>query len=89
MTDRVNRYYTTPVDPSFARHMIEGIGLTSEQQSIVRQMRSTIGNTQYFADMAGMDTKKFSRVLGSIHRREMDELLRLAQIGYKTEQSSN
>lgn len=89
MTDRVNRYYATPVDPAFARHMIEGIGLSSRDQELVRRLRTTIGDTQLFADMAGMGKKKYSQVMGNIHRREMDELLRLAQIGYRAEHPLN
>ena len=89
MTDRVNRYYATPVDPEFARHMIAEIGLSPRDQELVRRLRTTIGDTQLFADMAGMDRKKYSQVMGNIHRREMDELLRLAQIGYRAEHPLN
>ena len=85
MTSRVNAYYGHPARPEFVEHMITGIGLTERDQQLVRDLRSYDGDTQFFADLANMSSKQYSQVIGNIHRREMDELLRLAQIGFTTE----
>ena len=85
---RVVNYYQHAASPAFARHMIEETGLSERDQEIAWRFRRETGNTAYYADMAGMPLKLFNEVAGNIHRREMDELLRLAQIGYAAEQKA-
>lgn len=82
MTDRVNGYYGHPASPEFVHHMIHEIGLSARDQQLVIDLRENYGDTEFFANLAGMDTKKYSQVIGRVHMREMAELLRLAQIGY-------
>jgi len=88
MTDRVLHYYQTITDPGFAKYMIEETGLNSEQQQIAWSFRRKNGNTQYFADRALLPIKRFNDVAAGIHIRMMDELLRLALIGWRTEQQN-
>ena len=84
---RVVNYYQYPVDPEFARHMVEEIGLSERDRELVRQLRTSTGDTTFYADLACMPKKQYCEVMGGIHRREMDELMRLAQIGFRTEKN--
>ena len=85
---RVVNYYQAALDPAFVRHMVEGIGLSHRDQELVWQLRRNTGDTAYYADLAGMHKKMYCDVIGNVHRREMDELLRLAQVGFRAEQAS-
>ena len=82
-SQRVMQYYQYPVSPEFARHMIEDIGLSERDKAIAWALRQKSGDTQFFADEAAMPIKSYNEAVGRIHRREMEELLRLAQIGYQ------
>lgn len=86
MTGRALDYYQVITDPDFAKHMITETGLTEKQQEIARSFRDYTAETKYYADLAGMPLKKFNAVSAGIHRRMMDELFRLALIGYRAEQ---
>lgn len=88
MTGRALDYYQVITDPDFAEHMISETGLTESQQRIVRSFRTSTKDTQNYADEAGLPLKKFNAVSAGIHRRMMDELFRLALIGYRAEQKS-
>lgn len=85
MCSRVVNYYHICTDPGFVSHMICDTGLSERDQKIVRMLRQSSGNTLFFADTAGMPLKAFNEVLGNIHRRMMDELFRLALIGWRAE----
>lgn len=85
MHNRVVSYYQHPVAPDFARHMIEDIGLSDRDREIVRNLRKQTGDTQFYADLSGLPIKTYNEAAANVHRREMDELLRLAQIGYRLE----
>ena len=87
MCNRVVSYYQACTDPAFAKHMIEEIGLSQRDQKIARNFRTYTGSTQLYADLIGMPMKAFNEACGYIHRRMMDELLRLALIGWRTEMS--
>lgn len=83
MTNRVLTYYQTPVDPDFAAHMIDGIGLSARDREIAWDLRRKTGDTQFFADEAEIPLRTYNEAVGNIHRRMMAELIRLAQIGYR------
>ena len=87
MTDRVLHYYHVITDPAFARYMIEQTGLSPELQKIAWDFRKFQGNTEFFADRAGLPAKRFNATAAGIHMRLMDELLRLALIGWRAEQN--
>lgn len=82
---RVVNYYQACTDPDFAHHMIEETGLSERDKKIAWSFRRTTGNSQYYADLAGLPIKAFNAVCAGIHRRMMDELLRLALIGWRAE----
>ena len=85
MTDRTLHYYQAIVDPKFVEHMITETGLNRDQQRIAWDFRRFSGDTGFYADRAQLPVKRFNAVAAGIHVRMMDELLRLAQIGWKTE----
>lgn len=87
MIDRVLHYYHSITDPAFAAYMIEQTGLTPDQQKIAWSFRRDLGPTQYFADKARLPVKRFNDVAAGIHMRMMDELIRLALIGWRAEQN--
>lgn len=87
MCSRVINYYQICTDPEFAHHMIEETGLSERDQEIAWTLRQSRGNTQYYADSVGMPLKTFNEALGNIHRRLMDELFRLALIGWRAEKN--
>lgn len=87
-TLRVVNHYQHPASPGLVRHMIEETGLSERDQELVCQLRRYTGDTTYYADMAGMPKKLYCEVLGNVNRRLMDELFRLAEIGYKAEQTA-
>lgn len=86
MTDRVLHYYQTPTAPGFAAYMIEQTGLNAEQQTMVKDLRRFCGDTQFFAERAKMPLKRYNAAMAGINMRLENELLRLAQIGWETEQ---
>lgn len=88
MTERVLHYYQTITDPAFARHMIEETGLTDDQKKMAWDFRRKTGNTEFFAERAKLPVKRFNAVSAQIHMRMVDELIRLAQIGWKTEKQN-
>ena len=83
MTDRVLRYFQTPLAPDFLKHMVEETGLTREQQEMVLELREHTGDTAFFADRANMPVKRYNAVIASVCVRLVTELLRLAQIGFR------
>lgn len=87
MTDRVLHYYQAITDPAFAKYMIEQTGLSPQLQEIAWDFRNYQGDTDFFADRAQMPLKRFNATAAGIHIRLMDELLRLALIGWRTEQN--
>ena len=88
MIDRTLHYYQAITDPAFATHMIAETGLSPEQQRIAWDFRRHTGSTEFFADRARMPVKRFNAVSARIHMRMMDELLRLAQIGWRAEKQN-
>lgn len=88
MTDRVLRYYQYITDPAFVEHMVTETGLPEDKQKIVRDFRHYTADTEFFADRANMPVKRFNEVSAGIHRRMVDELLRLALIGWRVEQQN-
>ena len=85
MCPRTINYYQYCTDPEFAKHMIEETGLSERDQKIAWAFRRKSGNTQFYADLAGLPLKAFNAISASIHHRLMDELFRLALIGWRTE----
>lgn len=67
--------------------MIEQTGLNTEQQKMVRDLRRYSGDTQFFADMAGMPLKRYNATMANVNMRLESEILRLAQIGWAAEQN--
>lgn len=87
MTDRVLHYYHVITDPGFVRYMIEQTGLSPDLQRIAWDFRKHQGDTDFFAQRAGLPLKRFNATAAGIHVRLMDELLRLALIGWRAEQN--
>ena len=85
---RVIQYYKFPVDPDFARHMIDDIGLSDRDRELAWDLRRKCGDTQFYADEADLPIKTYNEATGRIHRRMVEELIRLAQIGYKAVKDS-
>lgn len=85
MTDRVLHYYHVITDPAFAKYMIEQTGLSPELQKIAWDFRRYQGSTDFFAGRANLPLKRFNATAAGIHIRLMDELLRLALIGWRAE----
>ena len=87
MIDRTLHYYQAITDPDFAKYMIEETGLSEGQQRIAWDFRRYTGNTEFFAERAALPVKRFNAVAAGIHVRMVDELLRLALIGWRAEQN--
>ena len=86
MNGRIVNYWQTPVAPEFARHMIEGIGLSRRDQQIAWRIRNgSIGDTQYYADEFDLPKNRYNEIVANINKREVAELIRLAQLGYQFE----
>ena len=85
MTGRVNRYFQHPASPAFIRHMIHETGLCELDQKIVRNLREFSGDTELHAQAVGLTDKDYNRRTANLSIRLMDELFRLAQIGYEYE----
>ena len=88
MKDRTVHYYQTPADPGFVRHMLDETGLSDRDRRIAWSFRLHTGNTQFYADLAGLPVKLFNEVSGRIHIRMVDELIRLAIIGWRCEKNA-
>lgn len=88
MIDRVLHYYQFITDPEFAKYMIEGTGLSPEQQRIAWGFRKISGCTEFFAERAQLPVKRFNAITAQMHMRMMDELIRLALIGWRAEKQN-
>ena len=86
MIDRTVHYYQTPVARGFAEHMICENGLNPEQQQIAWDLRRYTGDTNFYAELAQLPVKRYNATSATIHQRMVSELIRLAQIGWETEQ---
>lgn len=85
MTDRVNRYYQLPVSRELLTHMRNEIGLTGTYQAIFDDLRGVSGDTQLHADNVGISTKQYNQMAAIVGQICIWELLRLAEIGLKSE----
>lgn len=84
---RAVEYLQTPCPSGFDKHMIDGIGLSERDRAIAWAFRQKSGDMEFYADLAKMPRKKFNSVCGWIFRCMMSELIRLAIIGWRTEQN--
>lgn len=86
MLDRTVTYYKKPAPPGFVRHMFSETGLSYEDEQIAWAIRQELrGDTQHYADLAGMPKKLYSEHAAGVHKALMSELIRLAIIGWQTE----
>lgn len=88
MTDRVVMHYQTPVSKKLENHMLYDTGLTETDRQLVLNLRKHTGDTQFYADLANMNVKRFSERMGKIHVRMVNELIRLSEIGINSEKST-
>lgn len=88
MLSRTLHYYQTIVEPGFDKHMIEQTGLNDNQQKIAWTFRKLTGDTEFYAQRAGLPVKRFNAIAAEIHMRMVAELLRLAQIGWRAEKEN-
>ena len=89
MTGRVNRYFQHPASPDFVKHMVEENGFCEQDKLIIRHLREVSGDTALHAQAAGMTDKEYNRRAAAISIRMMDELFRLAQVGYEHEKGTH
>lgn len=85
MNGRVNRYYQHPASSDFVRYMIEDSGLCKLDQRIAWNLRNFSGDTALHAQAVGLPERDFNRRVANIGVHMVDELIRLAQIGYEAE----
>ena len=88
MTLRIVSYWQTPVPPGFADHMIKETGLSERDQGLVAALRTSTGDTQYYADRAEMPLRAYNEAVANANRHTMRELIRLAVLGWQYEKRS-
>lgn len=86
MTERVNQYYQLPVSKPLLQHMREEIGLRGKYLEVFDELRDNLTDTANHADNVGLPLKQYNAISGIVSQRCVWELVRLAEIGLKTEQ---
>ena len=88
MTERVNQYYQLPVSKPLLKHMREEIGLHGKYLEVFDELRDNLTDTANHADNVQLPLKTYNAMSGIVGQRCIWELIRLAEIGLKTEQMS-
>ena len=89
MIDRVNQYYQHPASKDLVNHFREDVGFTEKFVEIFDDLRNVFGDTQLHADNVGLPVKQYNLLVGILGQRCIWELIRLAEIGLKTERKSS
>ena len=83
-TQRVVDYWHKPAPDGFVEYLFTAAHLRGKYLEIARNYRAeTEGDTQFYADLAGLDKTDFNRKSGTMHRAIVAALIELAIDGWK------
>jgi len=85
MLNRVNRYYQFPASKELVNHMRDEIGFTRPYRDIFDDLRNCTADTQCHADNCCMPLKQYNMMSATVGRMCVEELIRLAEIGLKSD----
>ena len=83
MKQIINDYYLDLYPKEFKEHFREG--LNEEYLSIFNSISTRKGNSQFHYDQTMIPAERFEKLLRKMVRAHIDELIRLALIGFRAE----
>lgn len=85
----VNEIYMHPLPENFKNHMRNDLGFGEDHKKIIDSMSKHYGDSTFHYQDTMIPKRRYEYLLGIVVSRHMEELLRLAVIGYKYEQNTN
>ena len=85
MTDRVNGYYMLPASRALVEHFRNNLGIQGKYLEIFDDLRGCMADTSCHASNVGLPLKRYNEMCGTLSVRCMSELVRLAEIGLKSD----
>lgn len=82
---RINAIYRRPVPKEFYLHFRNELGLTEEYKMIMDSLRNHLADSRFHYDNTMIPESRFERMLKKLTDCHITELIRLAVIGFRTE----
>lgn len=74
-----------PIDDKLFNHFRNDFRYNEDHLKVFDSVTKHCGDIDFHVDNTGLDRKKFARVYGQVAETVLNELIRLACIGYKSE----
>lgn len=81
----INAIYRRPYPAAFLSHMRNELGLTDEYKKVMDSLRENFADSRFHYENTMIPESKFEKILKRLNETELTELIRLAIIGFKTE----
>lgn len=85
----VNEIYMHPLPENFKKHMRNDLGFGDDHKKIIDSISEHYADSAYHYQATMIPKRRYEYLLGIVVSRHMQELLRLAVIGYEYEQNAN
>lgn len=89
MKQIINDYYLEPYPKEFLMHFRNDFGLNEEYQRIFDSITTKKGDSVFHQEETMIPAERFEKMTRKMVRIHVDEMIRLALIGYKNEQKKN
>ena len=80
MKQQINELYLCPFRPELKRHIMNDLGLSKEDRTIVESLMTYSGDSNFHYDNTGIPKEKFERHLRNINMVIIPELIRLSNL---------
>lgn len=78
MKSQLNEIYSMPMNRRLKDHLINDIGLSDMDKTIIRSLMSFDGDSNFHYENTGIPKEKFERHLRNINHAVFSELLRIS-----------
>lgn len=85
MRSRINAIYHRPYPKAFYNHFRDSVGLTEEYKAIMDSLHEHQADSHFHYDNTMLPEAKFESYLKTMSDMHLSELIRLAMIGFQTE----
>lgn len=85
MKQFISDIWQKPVTVGLYNHMRNDIRLSEDRKKIFDAITTKSGDNDFFIDETGIERKRYFRLYNDLAACVLNELIRLAEIGYQTE----
>lgn len=78
--------WNAPIDKKLFEHLRNDFRYNDDHLKVFDSVTQHTGNIDFHVDNTGIERKKFARVYNQVAETTLNELIRLATIGYKREE---